>query len=355
MQELTLNLQKDSYQITIGESFFHQIPNLINEMFSYKKVAIITDDNVEKIYLEPLMKAFNSLDYQISAYIVPHGEASKSLAELEKIYGHLIENNVTRKDLVLALGGGVVGDLAGYAAASYLRGVDYIQIPTTLLSQVDSSVGGKVAVNLPQGKNLVGSFYHPKAVYIDTNVLTTLPHREIKSGIAEVIKYAFIKDKSLFDLLNTLDYDSLDKHIASIIKTCIMIKADVVEADERENHYRMLLNFGHTFGHGIEKKYQYDLYNHGEAVGHGMYMMIKGLFNKKRINIDLYEASLELLNKYGLILDIELDPDELIAYIRNDKKAENNEINVILIDDIGHAYIEKVGFEWLKEIMEDLC
>jgi len=355
MQSLTLNLQKSSYQITIGKNYFSQIPKLIDQTFSYKKITIITDDNVGKLYLNPLIEAFNTFDYQIGVMTIPHGEASKSMGQLEEIYSFLIEEKMTRKDLIIALGGGVVGDIAGYAAATYLRGVDFIQIPTTLLSQVDSSVGGKVAVNLPQGKNLVGAFYHPKAVYIDTAVLDTLPHREIKSGMAEVIKYAFIKDKKLFDHLSKLNYSTLKDDYGSIIRTCIVIKAQVVEEDEKENHYRMLLNFGHTIGHGIEKKYNYKTYNHGEAVGHGMYMMLQGLYKKNMITETIYKKSLELLNQYELVLDLDLDTDELIEYIKNDKKTVSDKINVILIKDIGESYIETVSFSWLKEIMEGIC
>ena len=355
MHTIKLELSDKYYEIEIGTGFFLEIPKKILSKFTYKKVIVITDDNVSELYLESLVNSFEQEGVSCKAFIVPAGEQSKSISQLEKIYSFLIESNISRKDLIITLGGGVVGDLGGFAAATYLRGVDFIQIPTTLLSQVDSSVGGKVAVNLPEGKNLIGNFYHPKAVYIDIDVLKTLPSREVKSGMAEVIKYAFIKDKTLFDLLVGCTLDTVYTKYIEIVKTCIEIKADVVQKDEKESYERMLLNFGHTVGHGIEKYFDYNKYTHGEAIGHGMYVIIEGLFKKKMLAKEVRDQSMVLLNTYDMVLDETLDLEKLITYIKKDKKSTDKNINVILIEAIGSSYIKEVSYDWLKEMMEAIC
>lgn len=356
MQKIKLDLKENSYDVFIDSGYFNDIPTMINDSFSYHKVTIITDDHVSELYLEQIKKEFSKLNVICSEYIIPHGETSKSIEMLTNIYSHLIEHNMTRTDAIIALGGGVVGDLAGFAAATYLRGIDFIQIPTTLLSQVDSSVGGKVAVNLPQGKNLVGNFYHPSAVYIDTEVLNTLEKREFISGMAEVIKYASIKDKSLFDILISHDLDSIYSVIEEIIVKCVQTKADIVMKDEKESYERMLLNYGHTVGHAIEKYYDYQKYNHGEAVGQGMLYMLKASLKAALIDKHTYDSLVELLGVYGLLFEETYPLDILMTYIKNDKKSVKDKINIVLIKTIGESYIEKVTYDYLEKfLMEGLC
>jgi len=351
-----LDLNENSYDIFIDSGYFDNIPSMINDSFSYHKVTIITDDHVSELYLERIKKEFLKLNVICSDYIIPHGETSKSIEMLTNIYGHLIEHKMTRTDAIIALGGGVVGDLAGFAAATYLRGIDFIQIPTTLLSQVDSSVGGKVAVNLPQGKNLVGNFYHPNAVYIDTDVLNTLDRREFISGMAEVIKYASIKDKSLFDILISHNLDDVSSVIEEIIVKCVQTKADIVMKDEKESYERMLLNYGHTVGHAIEKYYDYQKYNHGEAVGQGMIYMLNASLKADLIDKSSYDSLVELLDVYGLLFKETYPIDTLMTYMKNDKKGVEDKINIVLLKTIGESYIEKVTYDYLERfLMEGLC
>lgn len=355
MQKIFVDLNDRSYDIYLDCHYINDIPAMITEQFSYKKVAIITDNHVKTFYLQALLDGFKKLGVHVSHYAVMPGESSKSMQVLSNIYDYFVDNKLTRKDLVITLGGGVVGDLGGYAAATYLRGIDFIQVPTSLLAQVDSSVGGKVAVNLSQGKNLVGCFYQPKAVYIDYGVLKTLPAKEFKSGMAEVLKYAFIKDYKLYELLSKHHLDDVIETIEAIIKTCIMIKADVVSRDEKEAGERMLLNFGHTFGHAIEKYFNYEKYTHGQAVGHGMYLIIKGLYKSGRIDDTTYKDSLKLLKQYDMVLDDSFDIERLMSYAANDKKSEGQTINTIFIKAIGESYIEKIEFNQLKKLLEATC
>lgn len=352
MQKINLSTNHLNYDIEIGSGFFDKIPLWLAEDFDYPKVFILTDENVGKIYLETFLKGFESTAIKVHYFVVPAGESSKSLSKCEEIYEVMIQKGITRKDLVITLGGGVVGDLGGFVASTYLRGVDFIQIPTTLLSQVDSSVGGKVGVNLASGKNLVGSFYHPKAVYIDIDVLNTLEDKEFKSGMAEVIKYGLIKDKNLFSLLESNDLSSIKSVIGEVIKRCIEIKAEVVAADEKESYIRMILNFGHTFGHAVEKAGDFSKYTHGEAVGIGMALIVKGLLAKKLVDTSVYTRTLKVLNAYGLNIIHPYDHDALIEYVQSDKKKIEDFIQVVLLKSIGECYIEKVDNKWLREILE---
>lgn len=356
MQKVRVDLDYKYYNIYIDDNLFNQIPDMIRESFSYKKVLIITDDNVSTLYLNELKKNLEGNDFQCHVFVLPAGESSKSMNQLSLIYDTLIEKHFTRKDLIIALGGGVVGDISGYAAATYLRGIDYIQIPTTLLSQVDSSVGGKVAVNVEQGKNLIGSFYHPKAVYIDVSVLRTLPKRELISGMAEVIKYAFIKDEELFNELMTYDLNTIENHFTSIITQCIKIKSIIVQQDEKEAYERMLLNFGHTVGHAIERQYRYEKYNHGEAVGIGIRTILLAEYAAGMIDEDTKRKGLILLDKYHLYMNEALELSILIDFMKLDKKSLDSSIQVILLKMTGKAYIKTVSYEWLyKFLQEGLC
>ena len=272
--KLTVNLGENSYPIYIENGILTDAGSYISKLFTGKRIMVISDDHVFPLYGQQLLDSLK--DYECHPLVLPHGEPTKSFETLPRIYEALLDARLTRSDLVIALGGGVIGDLAGFAATSYLRGVRLVQIPTSLLAQVDSSVGGKVAVDLPQGKNLVGAFYHPKLVLIDPLVLESLPSNFISNGMGEGIKYGCIKDADLFRTLCTHRcFEDLKPELPSVIARCVDIKRTVVEADQFDTGERMLLNFGHTLAHTIEQHYCYERESHGEAVGIGMYQIRK--------------------------------------------------------------------------------
>ncbi|HEY5575426.1 MAG TPA: 3-dehydroquinate synthase, partial [Clostridiaceae bacterium] len=284
MRILEMDLGENSYKIYIEQDCLGNIGRYIAGCHpACRRVAIITDDNVSGIYGKMLDESIREQGLDAIIISVKPGEGSKSLETLKMVYGRLSELKLTRTDMILTFGGGVVGDLGGFAAATYLRGIPYIQVPTSLLAQVDSSIGGKVAVDLPWGKNLVGSFYHPAAVFVDTVLLKTLEVRYLHDGLAEVIKYGFIKDEGILDELADCrnDEEILDK-IDRVIFRCCSIKKKLVEQDEKDFGCRMLLNFGHTYGHAVEKYFGYEKYTHGEAVAIGMAHITR---NSERLGI----------------------------------------------------------------------
>lgn len=337
--KLTVDLGKDSYPIYIENNLLKHADTLIREIFSGRRIMLISDDNVYSLYGHQLTEQL-SADYDLSHLVLPHGEATKSFQTLPVIYAALLEAGITRSDLIIALGGGVIGDLAGFAASSFLRGVRLVQIPTSLLAQVDSSVGGKVAVDLPEGKNLVGAFYQPKMVLIDPLVLDTLNPRFINDGMGEVIKYGCIKDTELFRTLKAhCSFADLKEELPSIIHRCVDIKRSVVEHDQFDTGERMLLNFGHTLGHTIEQYYHYGRESHGEAVAIGMYQITR-LAEDAGLTAAGTSAQLQnLLQAYGLPYECGIPLQELTHAITVDKKNLNNKLNVILLHDIGSSYI----------------
>uniref|UniRef100_UPI0040297A53 3-dehydroquinate synthase n=1 Tax=Ruminococcus bromii TaxID=40518 RepID=UPI0040297A53 len=255
------------YDIMIERGILDNCGEIIKKLSNAEKITIVTDTNVAPLYKWRVLNSLSQQGYQTTAHVFQAGEQSKNLNTIADIYDTLADFKMTRKDLIVALGGGVTGDMAGFAAATYLRGIDFVQIPTSLLAQVDSSVGGKTGVDIAQGKNLVGAFYQPKAVLIDPDTLSTLPDQFITDGMAEIIKYGCIKDSEFFEML--ANGDALE-HIDDVIETCVKIKRDVVNRDEKEAGERMLLNFGHTLGHAIEKIYNYTGITHGMAVAVGL-------------------------------------------------------------------------------------
>ena len=269
--ELVVDLGERSYPIIIEDNLLDRIDEEIQKVFKGNKVFILTDENVNKFYGDRISSKLLEAGYDVRSLALPAGEETKSFFTLPEVYNALLDFNLTRSDLIITLGGGVIGDLGGFVASTYLRGVSFVQIPTSLLAQVDSSVGGKVAVDLEKGKNLVGSFYHPKLVLIDPLLLKTLEKRFLIDGMAEVIKYGCIKDNTLFEYLNDTEVIEVINNIGTIIHRCCDIKREVVEKDEKDTGERMLLNFGHTIGHAIEQYYNYSKYTHGEAVAIGMY------------------------------------------------------------------------------------
>ena len=338
--KLTVDLGPNSYPIHIENGILAKTGELVSEVFSGKKIMIVSDDNVFPLYGEIITKALSDSGFECHSFVLPHGEPTKSFQSLPKIYEALLNAKLTRSDLLIALGGGVIGDLAGFAASSYLRGIKFVQIPTSLLAQVDSSVGGKVAVDLPQGKNLVGAFYHPKAVIIDPDVLNTLPDHFISDGMGEVIKYGCIKDKELFELLcRHTSFDDLKPKLTQIIARCVDIKRIVVEADQFDLGERILLNFGHTLAHTIEQHFHYERESHGEAVGIGMYQITKIAEEKGLTTFGCAEQIKKALEIYKLPDNSNLPIDVLTDAISLDKKNLNNHLNVVLLHDIGDSYV----------------
>lgn len=339
--KLTVHLDKidkNSYPIYIESNLLTKAGSYISEVFSGKKIFIISDDNVFPLYGDTLIQSLSG--YECHTLVLPHGEPTKSFQSLPKIYEAMLQAKISRSDLVIALGGGVIGDLTGFAASSFLRGVKLVQIPTSLLAQVDSSVGGKVAVDLPQGKNLVGAFYHPKLVLIDPDVLNTLPVRYINDGMGEVIKYGCIKDASLFRTLKSCgSFEGLKPELASVIARCVDIKRLVVEQDQFDTGERMLLNFGHTLAHTIEQYYHYERESHGEAVAIGMYQITRIAEELSFTAPGCAKQIKEVLISYGLPYACNLPVKDLLSAIRLDKKNLNDHLNLILLKQIGESYI----------------
>lgn len=318
-----LSLDKASYDIFLGRGLIKCASTFFN---LERRVLIVTDDGVPQEYAETVA----SLSKEARIITVKQGEGSKSLNCFENICKEMLDFGMTRTDCVVAVGGGVVGDLAGFAAASYMRGVDFYNIPTTLLSQVDSSIGGKTAVNLDGVKNILGSFYQPHGVIIDPDLLSTLPERHFNNGMAEVIKMATTSDKELFELLEKGD---AKENIEEIIERSIRIKKAVVEEDEREGGVRKILNFGHTLGHGIEAADEMSGLYHGECVSIGMTVCVSDSVKERLVS---------LLKKNGLPVRYEGDITKAVAFIRQDKKCDGNSISAIFVNEIGSCIIEKM-------------
>ncbi|RKD26533.1 3-dehydroquinate synthase [Caminicella sporogenes DSM 14501] len=344
MYILDVNLVHKSYSIYIKKGIIRDIGRKLRKIYKNEKIAVITDSNVEKIYGKNIEDNLKRNGFLIEKIVVKSGEESKSLEVLKYIYDRLLDFEINRGDLILTFGGGVVGDLGGFAASTLLRGIPYVQVPTSLLAQIDSSIGGKVAVNLSRGKNLVGSFYHPEAVFIDPVLLETLEKRFLYDGMAEVIKYGCIRDRKLFK--NLLKYNTekeLFDNIEEIIYSCCSIKKEIVENDEKDKGERMLLNFGHTLGHAVEKYFKYEKYTHGEAVAIGMYNITRrseeqGMTEKGTANLIK-----EILNKYYLPYKMpDMDKEEIIKTINLDKKNKGSEMNIVLLKKIGESYIKKI-------------
>ena len=358
MKTLTINLGDRSYPIYVGQKLFER-PEIFLAHAQARTIAIVTNETVAPLYLDLLTKALGA-DKKIIPIILPDGEAYKNVETLTLIYDALLTNKAGRDVLLVALGGGVIGDICGFAAASFMRGVDFIQIPTTLLSQVDSSVGGKTGINHPLGKNMIGAFYQPVCVIADVDFLKTLPSRELSAGLAEVIKYGLIRDPEFFNWLETHIEQLMHQDPATLIeaveRSCLN-KAQVVEADERESdkNIRATLNLGHTFGHAIENAMGYGQWLHGEAVASGMVM---AAFMSKALgwlSADDYERIKRLIEKSGLPVNPpEISEEKFLDLMQSDKKTKNNQIHLVLQTSIGsaivtHDYDAKILSQTLKQ------
>ncbi|MGN1097464.1 MAG: 3-dehydroquinate synthase [Clostridia bacterium] len=344
MKTLDVNIPGREYKIYIEHGLMNNCADLLKEFVGGKKAAVITDSNVEPLYYSRLESQLISAGASPFKVVVEAGENSKSLGVFETVCNEILEQDFSRTDCIVALGGGVVGDLSGFAASTLLRGVTLVQVPTTLLSQVDSSVGGKTAVNLRAGKNLVGTFYQPSVVLIDMDTLSTLPEREVACGMAEIIKYAAIRDADMGEKLLGGDYD-----MADIIARCCEIKAEIVVNDERDKGERMLLNFGHTIGHAVENYYGYGTLSHGAAVAIGMCIMTEygeKMGYTKKGTLDIIK---KLNQKYNLPIECE-HRDKLVNAAAHDKKRVGDSINIVLVHEMGQGYYIKVDKSVLDEI-----
>ena len=347
---VSLNLQDKSYDIVIGNGVVGEVGAQINKIKTYSKIIVLTDQNVAKLHLQTLGDQLKKLPVEVKNIIVPAGEKAKSFSNLENVLEQILEIGVDRNSLLIALGGGVVGDLCGFVASILLRGVDFIQMPTTLLAAVDSSVGGKTAINSQFGKNLIGSFYQPKLVLCDLDFLDTLPERDYISGYAEVVKYGFIQDKNFFYYLdkNLQKIKNRNKEVLQkiIVRSC-QIKAEIVGLDERENNLRAILNFGHTFGHVFETETGYsDQLFHGEAVAIGMVLAAKMSINLNLLDKNLLPVIVDHLQKIGLPTSPKSikkfwNIDHLVGRLYKDKKVDGKKLTFVLLEDIGKSIIQK--------------
>lgn len=340
MNKLRVNAGK-GYNILIEKGILESCGKYIKEVKNAKKICLVSDTNVFNIYGKTVEKSLEENGFKTVTYVFSAGEASKTTQTAVSIVEFMAQNELTRNDLVVALGGGVCGDMAGFAAAVYLRGIDFIQIPTSLLAQVDSSVGGKTAVDLPQGKNLCGAFHQPLLVLIDSNTLDTLTPHFFSDGMAEAIKMGCIKSASLFE---KIERENARDIIDDIIFECVSLKAEVVECDEKEHGERALLNFGHTVGHAIEKLYNFTSVSHGEAVGIGMVLISKAAENNGITEKGTAKRIASVLEKYGLKTTDSHSADEIIAAMHADKKRTGEEIKFIFVDKIGSSLIKPISY-----------
>lgn len=346
-RKITVNYeQKPCYDIELQQDF-KALPEKLKALgYENRKVCIVTDSNVGKLYLQELIEQLEPLCSKCISYVFEAGESSKNTDTVGKVYEHLILNAFDRKDLLVALGGGVVGDLTGFTAATYLRGIDFVQVPTSLLAQVDSSIGGKTGVDFMQYKNMVGAFYMPKLVYMNLSALKTLPERQISSGMGEIIKHGLIKDTSYFSYLkeNSSKIKALDMSaLEELVYGSCEVKRKVVENDPKEQGERALLNFGHTLGHAIEKLSEFSLY-HGECVALGMVGAGYISWNLGHITKEQLAMIEETIQSYGLPIrasEFSHTSEEILAATKLDKKMESGKVKFIVLEEIGNAVITK--------------
>ena len=344
MSILKVKTDSGEYEVLIRKGASSDIGKKLKQIARGNKTAIITDDVVMPLYSDSIIGELSGCGFETCVYVLPHGEASKNGREYLKILEFLAESGLDRRDTVVALGGGVVGDIAGFAAATYLRGIDCVQIPTTLLSMTDSSVGGKTAIDLKAGKNLAGAFKQPKFVAIDTDFLETLPEAEIKNGLGELIKYAVIDGGEILTMLE----DGFGKNVQKIVEAAVDIKRRVVEADEKESGLRRILNFGHTPAHAAEKLSGFTL-PHGVVVAAGVNLMLRASVRKADCPARDAQRIEKLCVKYGLPVAFEYTAKRLAEASAGDKKTEGEFINLVLADKIGSVFSIKVPKTELEE------
>ena len=347
MEKIHVDLGKHAYDIEIGAGLLPTVGAKIAALVpKAQRAVIVSDSNVAPLYGEILQRSLNEAGLPATIVTIEAGEQSKNMQVLSLVLEQIAESGLTRSDVLVTLGGGVVGDLGGFAAASFMRGIAFVQVPTSLLSQIDSSVGGKVAVDLKAGKNLAGAFYQPKGVFIDTNLLSTLPVRFLHDGLAEAIKYGCIQDANLFEkIAGYADDSELLGDIDSVVATCCAIKARIVEEDEFDTGLRGILNFGHTLGHAVEQHYAYGEYTHGEGVAIGMYQITKRTEEMGMTPAGTAEKIAEVLKKYNLPIEAGVEKSLLIDTMAKDKKKSGNTITLIVLDELGNGRLHKINWQ----------
>lgn len=355
MKRLRIDLGDRSYDILIGRGLLPRLAEFIPER--PRRVVVVTNPEINRLYGASVRKSLEDSGIESGFVEIPEGESHKTLADANRVYDFLLQGHYDRKTLLIALGGGVIGDLTGFVAATYQRGVPYIQVPTTLLSQVDSSVGGKTAVNHPAGKNMIGAFYQPRAVVADLDTLDTLPKDEFRCGLAEIIKYGVIEDPGLFSYLEEHIDDILhldSECLAHIIQVSCTIKAQVVEKDEQEASYRMVLNFGHTLGHAVEALTHYNRFKHGEAVAIGMVFAARLSEHLGKCDSGTVERIKGLASAFGLPVEVpRFDSQAYIETMQRDKKAQGEHIRFILVHSVGTIEIaDSVPPSALADVLE---
>ena len=356
MKTLSVALPGREYEIHIEAGLLDRAGEYVRAVCPRaKRLSVVTDSNVAPLYLQRVQDALKCAGFAVEGIVVPAGESSKSLGMLGQLYEQMLDFGLSRTDAVVALGGGVVGDLAGFAAATVLRGVDFVQIPTTLLAQVDSSVGGKVAIDLPAGKNLAGAFWQPKLVLMDPECLNTLSDKVFSDGMAEVIKYGCIRDKEFFDFLDQCGGRSgVMEHSEQVLHTCCDIKRQVVLADERDTGLRMILNFGHTVGHAFELAGHYEDWTHGQAVAAGMVWAARLGEMLGVTPAGMQEKICAVLEKYTLPTRILCPWETMVEAIGLDKKRAEGGISFVLLDRLGWAEPKKMNTDQLLEQLKRL-
>lgn len=357
-RQMTVNYEgKPCYDIVI-EKDFNRLKDCVEALhISGKKLCIVSDSNVAPLYAKEVAEELEKTGNKVFTYVFNAGEENKNLETVQNVYEYLIVNKFDRSDMLVALGGGVVGDLTGYVAATYLRGISFIQVPTSLLAQVDSSIGGKTGVDFRAYKNMVGAFHQPKLVYMNIATLNSLSKRLFNSGLGEIIKHGLIKDapyyqwlKAHTDEINALDPDTLEE---MIYRSCD-IKRIVVELDPKEKGDRALLNFGHTLGHAIEKLMNFSLY-HGECVILGMVAALKLSVNRGTITEEEYQDALSMFQGYDFPLSVHLDASDVVEISKNDKKMVSGKVKFILLQNVGNAYIDMtVSDDEMKEALQSV-
>lgn len=360
MHKISVQLPQNSYHIAIASGILPQLGEQMNQLNLGKKVLLVSNPEIFSLYGETAIKSLQEAGFEVFHHLIPAGEQYKNLDSIATLYDIALQHRLERNSTLVALGGGVIGDMTGFGAATWLRGVNFVQVPTTLLAMVDAAIGGKTGVNHPQGKNLIGSFYQPKLVLIDPLVLKTLPEREFRAGMAEVIKYGIIWDENLFLQLEKAEFlDSFERINPELLQTIIMrscqAKAEVVSKDEKESNLRAILNYGHTIGHAIESLTNYDLIVHGEGVGMGMVVAGNIALELKMWTKEEGDRQNILIKKSGLPTEIpaHLNSDDIINLLNNDKKVKDGKVRFILPTKIGKVVItDQVSREILVEVLK---
>lgn len=356
MQKIKLKLCNNSYPIFIGQNLIAE-KRVFQEIIRTNTIAIVSNPVVWPLYGALLTKTLTDLGAKITPILVEDGERYKTLDSVMTIYDRLIDSRAERQTAMIALGGGVIGDMAGFTASTYLRGVPFIQVPTTLLAQVDAAIGGKTGVNHPRGKNLIGTFYQPQAVIIDLNTLLSLPQREYLAGLAEVVKYGAIADASFFSYLETHADELLRRDIAALehaVGVSAAIKASVVQQDEKEKNLRAILNFGHTMGHVLETLGHYKTLLHGEAVSIGMVFAAELSKQLRKLPASDCQRIRQLLQRFSLPCELpDINIDDCLTTMHVDKKIQNGVVRFVLLNGIGNAYLAPVDEALIEKTLYD--